>query len=272
MLLFSFPVTYLGIILAVFIHEVIGHGLSALLLGGQFNGFGLALDGLGWAKLGTDHLPAAKIALILLAGSFSTAVFSLFCIALWKIFRKHHFTALTFLFLSITSALDGLPYFFWDAIYQGGIGDFSVIQLLYPRHGFRIPAILVSGLLMLFVLIWFNVAYYRLACGWLGNSRPARKKEKILIAGSIFLLQCFGWFSFDWNQLVPGVGLIPTLSALTVVLIILSLSVAFQKPGNGPILLPVLHRPWFPLAAAWIACAGIVFVILQWLQYGVSFF
>ena len=36
---FALPIVYVAEILGTIIHEVLGHGLSAVLLGGQFSGF-----------------------------------------------------------------------------------------------------------------------------------------------------------------------------------------------------------------------------------------
>ena len=272
MSLFSLPVIYLGIILAVFIHEVIGHGLTTMLLGGRFNGFGIAPDGLGWAKVDVSGLPPIRIALVLLGGVLSTTIFSLACFGAYRAFKRRQFAALTCLFFGLTALLDGLPYFFWDAVYLGGIGDFSGIWNLYHREALRLLVIGVSGPLMALVIAWFNVAYYRLAYAWLGEGRQVRLRDRLLIALVILLLQVAGWLEFDWDQLIPGIGLVPSISALAVVLVTLAWIVASYRPGKVTASLPERRGYKIPMLAAWVACAGVVFVILQWLWKGVSFF
>ena len=79
-LLFSLPVMYIGIILAVFIHEVIGHGLTARFLGGQFDSFNILLGGMGYASIDVLNLSHQKIVIILLSGSAYTTVFSILCL------------------------------------------------------------------------------------------------------------------------------------------------------------------------------------------------
>ena len=45
------PAAFLGDLLAVAVHELLGHGMAALLLGGDFWGFEIHLDGMGWAHV-----------------------------------------------------------------------------------------------------------------------------------------------------------------------------------------------------------------------------
>ncbi len=272
MTLFSLPVIYLGILLAVCLHEAAGHGLAAILAGGKFDGYGLAVDGLGWARVDLAGLPARSVALVLLAGALASSVFSLVCFGFQRIFRKRRLAAMTFLFLAITALLDGLPYFFWDAVKLGGIGDFSGIWSLYPQEALRALTIGLTGGLMALGIVWFNISYYRLSFTWLGERKRVRPGGRVLFALFILLLQAAGWFSFDWNQLVPGIGLWPSLAGTGLALLtLLPLTVWWEPKSNQP---PLPERQSFgaPVAAAWILAVGAVFVILNWLQRGLGVF
>jgi len=44
---FILPIVYVSEILGITIHEVLGHSLSAVLLGGQFSGFTVKWDTMG---------------------------------------------------------------------------------------------------------------------------------------------------------------------------------------------------------------------------------
>ena len=48
---FLLPLGYLGLLLAVVVHELVGHGLVALALGGTFRGFTIHWDAMGWAAV-----------------------------------------------------------------------------------------------------------------------------------------------------------------------------------------------------------------------------
>jgi hypothetical protein len=45
--LFALPLIYVAEVLGTTIHEVLGHGLTALLIGGQFSGFTVKWDTMG---------------------------------------------------------------------------------------------------------------------------------------------------------------------------------------------------------------------------------
>ncbi len=271
MSLFGLPIAYLGIILAVFIHEVAGHGLTALLLGGQFKGFGISLDGMGWADIGIDGFSTLSKALMFAAGGVCTTLLSVLFFGLSLAAGRNYPTALACLFLGVAGLLDGLPYFFWDAIYLGGMGDFSMIWLLYHDRALRVMVIAGCGALMAAGIILFNVRYYKIACAWLGEGPPIHLKERISLALLIFLLQVLAWLGFDWNQLIPGVGLLPGLVAMAIALAALIPVTAFhrieglEEPGPGR--LQVGGLMW----AAWILCMLVIVLILQWLERGVAF-
>lgn len=269
LVLFSLPVLYLGILLAVFLHEVVGHGLTSALLGGRFNGFGILLDGMGWADVDLAGMSDPGKALVFLGGAFYTTVFALFWGALSLVFKRNYFLRLTFLLWAGTSLLDGLPYFFWDAIYLGGIGDFSMIWMLYRNPGLRMLSIGLCGPLMIAAIVLFNVHYYRIGYAWLGEGKPVKRREKVMLALVIVLLQVLAWFSLDWNQLIPGIGSLPNILAVAIILVTHISLVAFDKVQRlqAPVQKIVSVRA--PLLAAWIACAGTAVSIVGWLQNGV---
>jgi hypothetical protein len=267
--LFSLPVTYLGILLAVLIHEVIGHGWTAALLGGRFNGFGILLDGMGWADVELAGLSDLRKALVFLGGAFYTTVFSLLFWTLSMAFKRNYFMRFTFLLWSVICLLDGVPYFFWDAIYLGGIGDFSMIWMLYHNPILRMLSIGLCGPWMAIAIVLFNIHYYEVAYSWLGEGKPIQLKGRVMLALVIFLLQSLGWFSLDWNQLIPGIGPLPNILALVIVLVTLVTQIAFSKIHSFKEPAQEIVPAKTPIIAAWIACAGAVFSILQWLQNGV---
>ncbi len=268
---FSLPVIYLGLILAVFIHEVVGHGLTAALLGGRFNGFGILLDGMGWANIDVTGLSDLSQALMFFSGAFYTTVFAALFFTLSAAFKRNHFITLAFLFFAITSLLDGLPYFFWDAIYLGGIGDFSMIWFLYHNSVLRITFITLGGFLMVSAIVFFNVRYYKIAYSWLGEGKSIKLKEGIILSSMIFLLQALAWFLLDWNQLIPGIGSLPNVFALAIVLITLIPLTISYKVENDRELGQEISDVKTPISVVWIVCAAVIFVIMVWLQKGVIF-
>jgi hypothetical protein len=267
--LFSLPVLYLGSIAAVFIHEVIGHGCAARVLGGRFTGFGIALDGMGWANIEVKSLPAPRLAAMLASGAACTTVFSLALFTLGTAFGRKPAARFTFIILGFAFMLDGLPYYFWDAIYRAGIGDFSMIWNLYPNDLLRVIVIGLSGLLMAGMIVLFNIWYYRTALSHVSEGNPVNPIGKIALSLMVLLEQALCWFVFDWNQLVPGVGLLPSFAGIAValaVLIVLVVSpgtVQWREPRES------MGRFKGPMIAAWAACFGTMLCIALLLQDGV---
>jgi hypothetical protein len=270
-LVFSLPVLYLGIILAVSVHEIVGHGLAAHLLGGRFKGFGLAIDGMGWANVDILGLPASGKALVLWAGASATAVFSLVFFLLSMFFKARPYAQTAFLLLAVVCLMDGVPYFFWDAVLLGGIGDFSMIWMMYPDSTVRAAVILLFGLAMTAGIVYFNTRFFRISCRRLGEGKSLTLGGRAVLAFMILLLQAFGWFTFDWNQLVPGVGLLPGIVALALTLATLGflirprMNTRIDSPGTTRV------RGKAPLIAAWAISAGMALCIALWLQKGVTF-
>ena len=271
MVIFSLPVIYLSIILAVFIHEVVGHGLITVLLGGQFTGFGIHLDGLGWANIECADLPMLSKILIFFGGAFSTTVFALLSFTLSIMYRKSRFASLAFLLFAVVSLLDGAPYIFWDAIYLSGVGDFSMVWLLYRSDAMRNVLIGFSGLIMLVGIVGFNFQYYRIASRWLGEGKMIKRKGWISFSLLVFLLQAAAWFSFDWDQLIPGVGLLPSVVGVVIALLTILPLVAYHEERSAQEAWSRSSHARAYIGGAWIVCIGVIFMIKKWLQNGIMF-
>jgi hypothetical protein len=268
--LFSMPITYLGAILAVFFHEIIGHGLTAQLLGGRFKGFGVALDAMGWADIDAKGLSEQRMAVMYLGGAASTTLFSLLFFAIGLAFRRKTQVRFLFLILGFSFMLDGLPYYFWDAIFLGGIGDFSMINTLYPDAPMRLAVIALCGSLMTAMIFLFNALYYRIALRLVGEGRLVSMKGKVAISLMIFLQQTICWFIFDWDQIVPGVGMLPSVVGAALAAGALHFMILSHASAGREEPIKSTWRYKAPLVAAWAACAATMLCIALWLQNGVN--
>jgi hypothetical protein len=268
--LFSLPVLYLGAILAVSFHEILGHGLAGLFLGGRFKGFGIGLDGMGWADVDVKGFTVPRTTLMLAAGAACTTLFSLLFFALCRVLRKSLHVQLVFLILGFSFMLDGLPYYFWDAILLGGIGDFSVLFLLHPIGIMRVVTIALCGLAMAAAIILSNAWYYRIALRLLGEGTQVNRRGRIALSLMIFLQQAFCWFVFDWDQIVPGVGLLPALAGVAVSGVTLLGMVVSRTTADQDGSRETEWRFKAPMIAVWTACIGTVLCIALWLRNGVT--
>ena len=116
LLLFMGPIAYIGSLLAVAIHEIIGHGLAALCVGGEFKGFLLKWDAMGYAFA---YPPASAVRrdtiVILSAGVVATTLAGIAFLILAFIKKHQFFMHIVFLLFATHCLLEGLPYTFWNA-------------------------------------------------------------------------------------------------------------------------------------------------------------
>ena len=88
-LLLLAPFAYVGQLLSVLVHEVLGHGLAAVFLGGRFSGFQIDFNGMGRAYVDLPPDAAAWKGVVLrLAGVTSTIVAGLCLLPLSARIRK----------------------------------------------------------------------------------------------------------------------------------------------------------------------------------------
>ncbi len=269
-LLFCLPVLYLGIILSVSLHEVAGHGLAAAAVGGRFKGFCIYPDGMGWADVDVFGLGDPQKAVVLSAGVLCTTAASIVLFALGAALKGRFHAELALLMLSVACLMDGQPYFFWDAVFQSGVGDFSVISTMYPSVLLRICVAAACGLMTAAGTAFFTARFFALVSRRAGCGEPTRKTR---IAASLLalVLQAAGWFTFGWDELVPGVGLLPGISAMgiaLVTLLVLNLRSGRFKPG---IHAEAVTRFGAPMIIAWAAALGTALCTAVWLAKGAVF-
>ena len=271
-ILFFIPVVYLGTIAAVTLHEVVGHGLLARLLGGSFSGFGIMIDAMGWARVDLGSLSTLRQAFVLAGGSLVTTLLSVIFIVLAVKFKKHPLMRVTLITFALTFLCDGLPYYFWDALYRGGIGDASGILGLYPYEWLRILIILLSGAALLATIVFSNYALFELLHVLLGTKGKTYHFETIVIALTLFVVQTIAWFSFDWTQLipVPEVGVWPSVVSMIITLVFLTSKIFLFKPKEHPVTVDGPTRFKTAIISAWGVCVVTITCIILFLQNGVA--
>lgn len=279
--LWMIPMVYLAMIAAVMAHEVIGHGIVAAALGGTFSGFGIRPDAMGWASVDIISLTPLRQAIIFAGGAVVTTVMSLLLFALGYRWRNRFFSAATCWVFAFAFLCDGVPYFFWDSIYQGVIGDPSAILRLYPLEGMRIAWIIGSGLLGVASIWGFNHLMLKGILRFLKNSLQASPKEIVVVASTLFAIQSLAWLSFDWQQLIPvaDIGILPVIVPIALTAIALGAE-AFRAMKRAKITGEMTATggvnkaaiSWkTPLILAWGSAIAVAAIIVAWLQYGVSF-
>ena len=269
-LLWLLPVAYLAIISAVTAHEIIGHGGIASILGSPLRGFGIMVDGMGWAAIDPSGLSPFRLAIMYAGGAFVTNLLCIVFILLGIRFKKNYLTSSALFLFAYAFLSDGIPYFFWDSIFRGGLGDPSAILRLYPYEWLRILFIVVSGLIMVIGIFLFNYWMLTRTFAWFKTKGETRMKEILIIAGTLFTVQALGWLSFGWEQLIPveGVGLLPPITAILLTALFLVLITIRIKEHDVNIETGVIRWKAATIVS-WCACIALVTVIVIWLQHGV---
>jgi hypothetical protein len=228
------------------------------------------VDGMGWAAIDPSGLSSFRLAIMYAGGAFVTnllcAIFFLLGIRL----KKNYLTSSTFFLFAYAFLIDGIPYFFWDSIFRGGLGDPSSILRLYPYEWLRVLFIIASGLIMVIGIFMFNYWMLTRTFAWFKTKGELRMKEILIIAGTLFTVQALGWLSFGWEQLIPikGVGLYPPVTAILLTAMFLGLITIRIRQHEVKFETKVIRWKAATIVS-WCACIALVAVIVIWLQHGV---
>lgn len=213
---------YGTMLLAVTIHEVIGHGLVALALGGHFEGFEIAWDGMGYATAyADDGAPPWHELMVLAGGVAATTMFGVLSLALS---RRHAAGSLfrpLYLAISLNCLLDGIPYIFWNSMYPVPAGDIGRILHECGSPVLRWTLVGLSGPAMVAAVFLPNkLLFDTLSARFLTDPQSTVLHATFLATAFIALPNAFGWLLFDWNQLAPGIGLLPNLIGILLSLLV----------------------------------------------------
>ena len=266
-LLFA-PFAYLGMLVSVAIHEVVGHGLTTVCLGGQFLGFCMNLKGIGYASIPLPlDAPAWKLQAGLAGGMISTFLVGacLLCVAARV---RGVVLAFILLILSATFLLEGSAYLFWNSVSPVPAGDPG--RILANAHSpWLRPVFIAVGAIGMFGTIAIILAMlFRRLEAWLGDDGRLSGARRVLILALLGLLPAPFFFLEDWEPLVPGIGLLPAIVG----------SASFLAVAAGLYWISFRPRPrivrkrniGIALAAGWTSVVLAVAVTVLWLQNGLA--
>lgn len=268
LVLFLIPLSYLGSIFAVSLHEIVGHGLGSLLVGGNFVGFRLHLDGMGsaWTPR-PEGCSTFQEVFILSAGIGVTLIAGIVFLYLALIFRKRPSLSLILITFAATCLLDGAPYLLWSSYVQQGNGDpFRILRQLdssQMRWAFMAAgAVLTAG--SIFVT---NLLFFKSMGNWLSPSKDFERKEKWMLLALLLVGNAGNWLLFDWDQLAPGAGLLPAF--VGIVFTILTLGVIhLGNLGRQDLGSELVHEK-LPIVKTWAFAGATVLAIVLWFSEGV---
>lgn len=268
------PVAYLAQLLATAVHEFVGHGLGAILVGGSFTGLSLAWDGMGWAACeGPVPSTVASEVTILLAGVTSTCMLGLVAFAAATRVRSGA-VRWVLLVVSASAFLEGAPYTFWSAWHVEERGDIGRILLLLransgaPADGWRSAFLVVGAALT----VLGTVLPLRLLLQDVERSFPPEieftRGHRVFLATAFGVAGAASWWLFDWDQLVPGVGVLPQVTGGA--LIAATAAWFGSRPPQGGRPHASVSVSTFRIAAWWGGAVASAMTTILWLGHGVS--
>ena len=248
------PYGYFGMLLGVAVHEIAGHGLASLALGGRFIGFQLDFDGMGWAFVPFPAAaPAWKHVVKLSAGILATSVIGTALMLPACLLRKRPWVGLPLLVVSFAVLMDGIPYVLWNALHPVPPGDIGRILAITGSTVARASLVAVGAILMIGVTWFFTAAIFGGIQSWItggGQLTPGFRLLSLVILGA-----ALAWFmEFDWDQIAPGIDPVPNLVGW-ILHPLVALSLMWLKPA-----------PLKPVASGGVLLAGIA----GWILVGVS--
>ncbi len=273
--LFLLPFVHIGIIFSVAIHEVLGHGLTAEVLGGVFSSFSLNWDGMGYAfAFLTNTASAMDNIIFLFSGILVTIVAGWLLLCIACMIKKQMGVRLALLILSYCCLMDGIPYLLWNSWNPVLPGDVAKILTLWQHAGYshgdllRVGILIISGIMYvgstyLFFLLLFQGIESLL---WGGKSMSLKTRFWAVLF-FIVVPGTAGNFTFDWNQVAPGVGFLPTIAGISSVL--LSAVVIFLFPLKPKITTSGVYIRMYHVLFAWFLEGIVILSMVFWLREGV---
>ena len=261
------PFGYLSILMGVAIHEVIGHGLTAIVVGGDFLGFQLDFDGMGHAYTMQGN-EAWRCILVLSSGVVATSIIGLALLICGYAFRHRPWIALPLIVLSFGIIMDGIPYLFWNSLKPVPPGDFGRIIAMVESPWLQVILIVLGGTLMVTTIWAFTFLLFAILQSWLTGGTEVGGKARIVLLMLLGFVSGVTWFLFDWDQLVPGIGAIPNIFGF-----ILHMAASGSLLWFKPCPLPSRSSKGIVLATfiGWCLTFISIAAILIWFREGVVF-
>jgi hypothetical protein len=275
LVLFLLAIGYVAEILSVATHEIVGHGLSAVLLGGTFSGFVLRWDGMGWAFC---DLPSSVTlvhhVLHLASGVVAEISCGLMFLVLTLLLRKRPDIQLVLLVISSICLVDGSSYVLWNAYHPVAPGDIG--QIIWLSCGPQLPEVSVIRwtLLVIGAILFagttfclYTAVFVRIEALIVRGGQLTGGPRLLVLFAFLVLPNSVGWFVFDWDQLAPGIGRLPGVVGALSVAAMAGLLFWYRprfkvRDSDHPI-------SWRHIAIAWTCLIVTVLAVALWFNNGV---
>lgn len=273
--LYVLPVLYVAGILCTTVHEVLGHGLSAVLLGGQFSGFAIKWDTMGWAL--ADIPAGATVTYHILFSAFgiiATTVCGMIFWGLVFLFHRRPDIQLALLVGAFVLLIDGLDYVVWNSYHPVPSGDVGKIILFYQVMEFPGFTVIRWVLLITGALLFAGTAFYfcmsifvRIEALILSGGQFTGKSRILALFLFLALPGAYEFLSFDWNQIAPGIGRLPNVAGALSIITVAGLLFWYRPRLKNRNYLPLIT--WRHIVVSG-TCSLVTFAALTlWLNEGV---
>ncbi len=272
---FALPLIYVAEVLSIIVHEVLGHGLTAVLLGGQFSGFAVKWDTMGWALADIPvGAPVTHHILYLASGIIATTVCGVILWGIVFLFRRRPDIQLALLVGAFIFLIDGMDYVVWNTYHPVPSGDIGKIILFYKA--FELPGFTILRWLLLItgILLFAGIVFYfctsifvRIETLILSGGQFTDKSRFLALFMFLALPGAYEFLSFDWNQIAPGIGRVPNVADALSIIVIAGLLFWYRpnlKIGNS---IPPIT--WHHVAISATCLLVTTTVLALWLNEGV---
>jgi hypothetical protein len=263
------PIAYIGSLLAVAFHEILGHGLAALCVGGEFKGFILKWDAMGYAFA---YPPANAVRrdtiVILSAGVVATTLAGIAFLILAFVKKQHFFAHIVFLLFATHCLLEGLPYTFWNAYNPTQPGDIYRVLDLTDSSFLRWFLMFLCGTLTVVVIIAMNTMIFRVIEQWVGSCRKLHGGRRLVVLFVLFAGQALAWFSFDWNQIAQGLGQLPNIVGVGITFV--TVVVLYFWSPKVSVCNKKVKEALLPIVVAWSLMCLLCLAMWLWFSQGLT--
>jgi hypothetical protein len=198
---FALPTTFLALVAEKTIHEVVGHGVTAWAVGGEFSGFKVCLFGKSYAyAFAAPHGTVSDRVLISAGGIVSGLLFGLLCLLPALKGREHPFLRLGCAILSAVSLIEATSYAFWGAYRPEGEADVATILGLLDREWLRWILLFTSGAAFVGFTALLSALFFRHLESWLGGGLSLAGWRRVATVATLGGIGAAGWWINDWGD------------------------------------------------------------------------
>jgi hypothetical protein len=275
LVLFVLPLIYVSEVLCIITHEVLGHGLTSLFLGGQFSGFAVKWDTMGWAFADIPvGAPVTHHILYLASGIIVTTICGVILWGLVFLFRRRPDVQLALLIAAFIFLIDGIDYILWNSYHPIGTGDVSRIILFCHLLEFPDPVVLRWTLFITGVLLFAGVVFYfctsifvRVEALVLNGGRFTGKSRILALFLFLALPGAYEFLSFDWNQIAPGIGRVPNVAGAMSIIAVAAVLFWYRPRLKNVNIFPLIT--WRHIVVSGTCLLVTVAALALWLNEGV---